>query len=331
MPSPPDIAAVPTTDDEPVADRLLADLRRGLVQEPPTIPPKWFYDDRGSELFEAITRLPEYYPTEAERTLLLDNAEAIVGHGSTETLVELGAGVSDKTTALLDALLARASDRAPIRHVAFDISADAIREGERRLRQRYPTIETEGVVGDLDHDLDRLPRRGRRLLAFLGGTLGNYRPEPRLALLRTLGHTLDGDDRLLIGMDLVKDPEVLVRAYDDEAGVTAEFNRNLIRVIARELDVDLDPTWFDHRAVWNEADRWIEMHLVANRAVDVELAPDSAPDLALRLEAGDHLLTEVSAKFTIEGARAELATAGLVAAELWTDGRYLLGLWRRGD
>ncbi|MEM9562393.1 MAG: L-histidine N(alpha)-methyltransferase [Actinomycetota bacterium] len=313
-----------------MASALLADLREGLALPQPTIPPKWFYDERGSELFEAITRLPEYYPTEAERALLVANAGAIVGHGSTDTLVELGAGVSDKTTALLDALLATDRDAGPttpIRRVAFDISADAIDEGKRRLLDRYPALVTEGVVGDLDRDLHRLPRRGRRLIALLGGTIGNYRPAARLALLRSLSGRLGSDDRLLIGMDLVKDPQTLVLAYDDAAGVTAEFNRNLIRVIARELAVDLEPAWFDHRAVWNAEASWIEMHLVANRRVEVELADD----LALRLDPGEHLLTEVSAKFTIDAARTELAAAGLVAAGLWSDGRYLLGLWRRAD
>ena len=313
----------PTTDER--RDRLVADLRRGLALGQPTIPPKWFYDDRGSELFEAITHLPEYYPTEAERRLLLANADALVDHGRSDTLVELGAGVSDKTTALLDALDERADG--PVRHVAFDISAEALREGASRLLDRYPDLTTDGVVGDLDHDLDRLPTGGRRLVAVLGGTLGNYRPEPRLDLLRQLAATLSSDDRLLIGMDLVKDVQTLVRAYDDQAGITAAFNRNLIGVIARELEVDLDPEWFDHRAIWNPDQRWIEMHLVANRAVDVALADD----LRLTLAAGQHLLSEVSAKFTIPGARIELAQAGLVAAQLWTDGQYLLGLWRRAD
>ena len=301
-------------------ERLLADLRHGLTQTPKTIPPKWFYDDEGSRLFELITRLPEYYPTEAERGLLLENAREIVELSGADTLVELGAGVSDKTTALLDAMAARG----PLRFVPFDISADAIDTGVERLMQRYADIAVHGVVGDFDLHLDRLPTQGRRLVAFLGGTIGNYAPAPRAELLRSLISTMDADDHLLLGTDLVKDERRLVDAYDDSAGVTADFNRNVLAVMAREFDLDLDPSVFDHRAVWNAEEAWIEMHLVAREAVSFEL-----PGLHVDIDRGEHLWTEISAKFTRERLMTELRDLGLEIVGWWTDGDFAVSLSRR--
>lgn len=300
-------------------DRLLADLVSGLSRSPKTIPPKWFYDDEGSRLFEMITRLPEYYPTEAERGLLLDHAEEIVELSGADTLVELGAGVSDKTTALLDAMAARG----PLRFVPFDISADAIETGADRLLDRYPGIAIHGVVGDFDLHLDRLPVTGRRLIAFLGGTIGNYAPAARAELLASLTSTMRDGDHLLLGTDLVKDEGRLVAAYDDAQGVTADFNRNVIAVMARQFDVDIDPRVFEHRAVWNDEAKWIEMHLVATESVSFEL-----PGLAVEIERGEYLWTEISAKFTQARLAAELSDAGLELAGWWTDGDFAVSLAR---
>ncbi len=300
--------------------RLLADLLHGLTQTPKSIPPKWFYDDEGSRLFEEITRLAEYYPTEAERGLLLGNAEEIIELSGADTLVELGAGVSDKTTALLDAMAARG----PLRFVPFDISADAIDTGVERLMQRYPDIAVHGVVGDFDLHLDRLPTQGRRLVAFLGGTVGNYPPAPRAELLRSLISTMDDDDHLLLGTDLVKDERRLVDAYDDASGVTAAFNRNVISVMSREFDLDLDPQLFDHLAQWNAEDAWIEIFLVAREAVSFDL-----PGLHVDIERGERLWTEISAKFTKERLVAELRDLGLEIVGWWTDGDFAVSLSRR--
>lgn len=304
-------------------DSLLHDLTIGFAQTPPSIPPKWFYDERGSELFEAITRLPEYYPTEAERTLLVANASEIVGIGRSDTLIELGAGISDKTTALLDAM---EDGGAPLRYVPFDISGEAIEEGSQRLYERYDGIEIQGVVGDIDHDLGEIPSAGRRLVALLGGTIGNYEPVARDNLLRSIASTLGPDDFFLLGTDRVKDAGRLVAAYDDAAGVTADFNRNVISVIATLLDTDVKPADFDHRAVWNAEEEWIEMHLVANTPVELSL-----PTFSRRLEPGDHILTEISAKFTPERLRSDLEAAGLEILKTWTDGDYTLSLSTLSD
>ncbi|NNF55349.1 MAG: L-histidine N(alpha)-methyltransferase [Acidimicrobiales bacterium] len=301
-------------------DSLLQDLIHGFSLTPPSIPPKWFYDERGSELFEAITRLPEYYPTEAERTLLVANAAEIVGIGSSDTLIELGAGISDKTTALLDAMQ---QNGAPLRYVPFDISSDAIDEGAQRLYERYDSIEIRGVVGDIDHDLGELPTSGRPLVALLGGTIGNYEPAARATLLRSIASVLGPDDLFLLGTDRVKDAGRLVAAYDDAAGVTAEFNRNVISVIATLLDLDLKPADFDHRAVWNAEQEWIEMHLVANTPVELTI-----PGISRQLEPGDHILTEISAKFTPDRLRSDLDAAGLNILKTWTDGDFTLSLSR---
>jgi L-histidine N-alpha-methyltransferase len=302
----------------PRQSALAADVIAGLSARPYTLPPKWFYDETGSKLFDEITRAPEYYPTEAERGLLLSSgAEMVAG---LDTLVEFGSGSSDKTTALLDAMAAQGT---LLRYVPFDVSPEALRDAVNRLSERYPGLSVEPVVGDFDGELDGLAGEGRRLIAFLGGTIGNYEPDRRQDLLRRIVATMDADDRFLLGTDLVKDESRLVAAYDDAAGATAEFNRNVLNVINDELGADFPVDGFAHRAVWNEVDEWIEMHLVAIEALTVSIP---GAGIEVRFEAGEHVRTEISAKFTLARLDNDLAAAGLKRQLTWTDGDFLVSL-----
>jgi L-histidine N-alpha-methyltransferase len=284
--------------------------RRSLADDPPWLDPVWFYDERGSTLFDEITRLDEYYPTRAERSLLVDHAPEIAASGA-DTLVELGSGTSDKTTLLLDAMAEAGSLR---RYVPLDVSEETLRAAADSLADRYPSISVHGVVGDFHRHLDSIRLGERRLVAFLGSTIGNLQPAARRRFLVDLDAVLDHGDRLLLGIDLVKDVDRLVAAYDDAAGLTAEFNRNSLRVLNRALGSDFDPAAFDHVAVWDADERWIEMRLRARRAHTV-----SVPGLGrrLRFAAGDELRTEISAKFTLEGMAAELWDCGFVVEQAW--------------
>jgi len=294
---------------------LVADVREGLGSRPWTLPPKWLYDARGSELFDRITRLPEYYPTEAEREVLVARADEVVAACGADTLVELGSGSSDKTTALLDAMRDAGHLR---RYVGFDVSRDALQGAARDLRRRYPGLEVELVEGDFDHDLHRIPHHGHQLVAFLGGTIGNYEPGARGRFLVDVAATLGPDDAFLLGTDLVKDEARLVAAYDDAHGVTAAFNRNVLEVLRRELGAELDPEGWEHRAVWDADNEWVEMRLLATRDQVVRIP---AADLELHVEAGEHVRTEVSAKFRPERIDAELAAAGMRTSARWADAR----------
>jgi L-histidine N-alpha-methyltransferase len=300
---------------EPVIDVLLAEdswraaiadaARRSLADRPPWLDPVWFYDDRGSALFDEITRLDEYYPTRAERALLVTHAEEIAALGA-DTLVELGSGTSDKTRLLLDAMTAAGHLR---RYVPLDVSEETLRMAVDDLAVRYPSAEVHGVVGDFHHHLGATRQGDRRLVAFLGSTIGNLQPAERRRFLRELDATLDHHDRLLLGVDLVKDPARLVAAYDDARGITAEFNRNALRVLNRELGSDFDPDGFEHVALWDPDRRWIEMRL---RAGAEQLVAVPGLDGALRFAEGDELRTEISAKFTVEGMIGELWDCGFV-------------------
>jgi L-histidine Nalpha-methyltransferase len=294
--------------------RLLeADARVGLTSSPKWLSPIWFYDERGSQLFDAITRLPEYYPTRCERALLVEHAAAIIEASRADTLVELGSGTSEKTRLLLDLL----ADRGPCRYVPLDVDADTLLSAAKALVDEYPALSVHAVAGDFHRHLDLLPRGGRRLVAFLGGTIGNLKPHERIRFLRDLECTMDTFDRLLLGVDLVKDERRLVAAYDDAAGVTAEFNRNALRVVNRELGGDFVPDAFEHVALWNADEAWIEMRLRAVGAQHVRL---DALDVALDFADGEELLTEISAKFTEERITAELWDAGLVVDTTWRHG-----------
>jgi L-histidine Nalpha-methyltransferase len=298
---------------------LAEETRHGLSDRSPWIPPVWFYDDRGSRLFDAITRLPEYYPTRAERSILAARADEVAVHTRADTLVELGSGTSDKTRLLLDALA-----RGPVglrRFVPFDVSEAVLRAAAADIAAGWPGVEVRAVVGDFHRHLDEVPGGGRRLVAFLGGTIGNLDPEQRRPFLRDVQAMLEPGESFLLGTDLVKEPQRLLDAYDDAAGVTAEFDRNALRVLNRELGADFDVSAYTHRAHWDDEQRWIEMHLVARSPQVVTVA--GLDGLTVRFAEGEHLRTEISAKFTAEG-----VAAGLGVERQWTDeaGDFLVTL-----
>ena len=292
---------------------LEADVRAGLTATPKQLPPKWFYDARGSELFDRITRLPEYYPTRAERAVLSARAAEVAELSGADTLVELGSGTSEKTRLLLDALQAAGTLR---RFVPFDVDPTVLGTAAEEVAREYPGVHVHAVAGDFERHLPLLPGGGRRLVAFLGGTIGNLLPVPRARFLRDLTSTLVPGDGLLLGTDLVKSPERLVPAYDDAAGVTAEFDLNVLRVVNRELGADFDLDAFAHRAVWLEEPAWVEMRLESLRDQTVHVR---ALDLSVDFAAGEQMCTEVSAKFTEQRVRDELAAAGLDVLRWWTD------------
>ncbi len=299
---------------------LRRDVFHGLQQTPKSLPPKWFYDSVGSELFDQITRLPEYYPTRAEAEILRARAADIASASGADTLVELGSGTSEKTRMLLDALRDRGSLR---RFVPFDVDATILATAATAIQREYRGIEIEAVCGDFEAHLNEIPRGGRRLFAFLGSTIGNLTAEPRGKFLSALAAQMRPGDTLLLGTDLVKDTDRLVRAYDDAAGVTAAFNRNVLAVINRQLDADFDVDAYQHVARWNAAEERIEMWLRAGRRQKVRVG---ALDLTVDFAGGEEMLTEVSCKFRPDGVRAELADAGLRRTGWWTDGAADFGL-----
>jgi L-histidine Nalpha-methyltransferase len=304
-----------------LASTLRADVLRGLTDDPKWLPPKWFYDQRGSELFEEITKLPEYYPTRAEREILVERAPQIAAATAARTLIELGSGSAVKTQLLLDALSEHGTLR---RYVPVDVSESALLESGHALRARYPDLAIQAIVSDFEHGLP-LPsvEAGPRLIVFLGGTIGNLPPVERAAFLGALRPRLGEHDALLLGTDLVKDPATLVAAYDDSAGITAAFNKNVLSVLNRELGADFDPDAFEHVAIWDPEAEWIEMRLRSTVAQTVKLP---AVDLAVTFGAGEELRTEISAKFRSGTIEAELAAAGFVLREWWTDSAHRFGL-----
>ncbi|MFE7244368.1 L-histidine N(alpha)-methyltransferase [Streptomyces sp. NPDC057580] len=289
---------------------LRADVLHGLTRHPKTLPPKWFYDARGSELFEEITRLPEYYPTRAEREILVARASGIAAASGAQTLVELGSGSSEKTRYLLDALPALHS------YVPVDVSESALRGAAETLLAERPDLSIHALIADFTDGLTLPDTPGPRLVAFLGGTIGNLLPDERAVFLKSVRSLLSPGDALLLGTDLVKDEETLVAAYDDAAGVTAAFNKNVLTVVDRELGADFDLADFDHVALWDPKREWIEMRLRARRALTVKI-PEL--DLVVPFTAGEELRTEISAKFRKEGIRGELASAELTLTQWWTD------------
>jgi L-histidine N-alpha-methyltransferase len=292
---------------------LHADADRGLRANPKDIPPKWFYDHRGSQLFDEITRLPEYYPTRCERSILEARAAEIARLTCADTLVELGSGTSDKTRLLLDAL----RDAGTItRFVPFDVSEQTLRDAADAVGHEYPTVHVHAVVGDFEHHLARIPGGGRRLVAFLGGTIGNLEGPARVEFLREIAGGLAPGDHLLLGLDLVKDIDRLEAAYDDSQGVTAAFNKNVLAVMNRELGADFDEHRFLHVAVFEKDASQIEMRL---RAIESHTVRVDALALDVAFEAGEEMRTEVSAKFTREQVVDELRAAGLRLAHWWTD------------
>lgn len=315
------------------ADRSLrADVLAGLTAPAKWLPPKWFYDKVGSELFEDITRLPEYYPTRSERAILTERAAEIVALAGTRTLVELGSGSSEKTRLLLDAMrdeTASAAERAgrdQLGYVALDVSEDALRQACSGLVAQYPELRIEAVRADFTHQLDVLPDGAGRTVAFLGGTIGNFEPAARGAFLADLRRTLRPGDHLLLGADLVKSPQILVPAYDDAAGVTAAFNLNVLEVLNQRLGADFRRSDFSHVAVWDPEHEWIEMRLRAGREIATRIEDIG---LEVRLASGEDIRTEISAKFRRDGLTSELASAGFTGRGWWTDERgwFSLSLW----
>ncbi|MBV9318634.1 MAG: L-histidine N(alpha)-methyltransferase [Mycobacterium sp.] len=299
---------------------LRRDVFDGLQKTPKSLPPKWFYDSVGSDLFDQITRLPEYYPTRAEAEILRCRAAEVASATGADTLVELGSGTSEKTRMLLDALRARGSLR---KFVPFDVDAAILSAAGTAIQREYPNVEIAAVCGDFEEHLAEIPDGGRRLFVFLGSTIGNLTPGPRAEFLASLAAVLRPGDSLLLGTDLVKDTSRLVRAYDDAAGVTARFNRNVLAVVNRALDGDFDIEAFTHVARWNAAEERIEMWLRADAPQRVRIG---ALDMVVDFTAGEEMLTEVSCKFRAQAVAAELAAAGLRPTRWWTDDAGDFGL-----
>jgi len=307
-------------DPASASDELAEDARAGLTAIAKYLPPRWFYDARGSELFEQITELPEYYPTRTEAQILRAHADDIAAAAPVETVIELGSGSSTKTRLLLDAWQRAGTLR---RIVTVDVSASALAEAAIGLSARYPAADVRPIRADFTRHLDGLAKSGRTAVVFLGSTVGNLDPAERKAFFGGVRSALDPGDVLLLGTDLVKSEEILVPAYDDAAGVTAAFNLNVLEVLNRELDGNLPVAAFDHRAVWNPADERIEMRLRAAREIRARL---SRIDLPVHFDAGEELLTEISSKFRRDGITAELASAGLELTHWWTDPAKLFAL-----
>jgi L-histidine N-alpha-methyltransferase len=304
-------------DERSLADDVLDGLTRPFKE----LPPKHFYDARGAELFDRICELPEYYPTRAERSILQQHAAALAALTGASELVELGSGTAAKTRVLLDAM---ADAGTLARYVPVDVTEQMVRDCAEELTEEYPGLQVHGVIGDFERHLDRVPpAAGPRIVAFLGGTIGNFPPGSRRRVLRKIRALLGEGDYLLMGTDLVKDPEVLEAAYDDAQGLTAEFNRNVLSVLNRELDAGFDPHDFDHVALFDPDHEWIEMRLRAKRAHTTFVR---ALDLPVRFEAGEEMRTEISAKFTRERLQGDLAAADLELVRWLTDPDELFAL-----
>lgn len=306
--------------EDSAAQALRRDVREGLAATPKTLPPKWFYDATGSDLFDQITRLPEYYPTRAEAEILRDRSAEIAAVTGADTLVELGSGTSEKTRMLLSALREHGTLQ---RFIPFDVDQSVLRSAATALETEYAGLDIDAVCGDFEEHLGKIPQGGRRVFAFLGSTIGNLTAGPRAEFLATLAGVLAPGDALLLGTDLVKDTDRLVRAYDDSQGVTARFNRNVLAVVNRELDADFDAESFAHVARWNADEQRIEMWLRATGSQRVRIGQ---LDLTVDFADGEEMLTEVSCKFRPDDVAAELAAAGLRRTHWWTDAAGDFGL-----
>jgi L-histidine N-alpha-methyltransferase len=300
---------------------LAEDVLDGLTRPFKELPPKHFYDARGAELFDRICELPEYYPTRAERAILEETAGEIASLTNAAELVELGSGTAAKTRVLLDALHAAGTLR---RYIPVDVTESMVRDCAEELTDEYPGLQVHGVIGDFERHLDQVPpAAGPRIVAFLGGTIGNFPPGSRRRFLREVASLLGPRDHLLMGTDLVKDPRALEAAYDDAQGITAEFNLNVLEVLNRELGAEFDPEDFDHVALFNSEHEWIEMRLRARRE-HTTVVRDL--DLPVHFRAGEELRTEISAKFTPKRLEADLSAAGLELVRWLTDPDQLFAL-----
>jgi L-histidine N-alpha-methyltransferase len=307
--------------------QMIEDVRSGLTAEHKSLPSVYFYDDHGSALFEDITRLPEYYLTRAETEILDTYSDDIIAAIHPDELIEIGAGYARKTRLLLTAIHEREAGNV---YAAIDVSEAALRHAGENLTEVYPWLEVRGYLGDFGSDLDTVPRHGRRLVAFLGSTIGNLSKEQRPEFFLSVASMLDGEDGFLLGIDLIKDPSVLRAAYSDSAGVSAAFNKNVLTVLNRELDGDLDLDAFDHATQLNTRTGCMEQSLRANRDLIARL---NAIDLEIRMERGESIHTEWSCKFTRDQIAAELAAGGLTLSDWWTDAehRFALVMARRSS
>lgn len=312
-------------DEDQWAHHLEQQTREGLMSPQPFTPPVWFYDERGSQLFDQITDLEEYYVTDAERQILTAHAEEIADLSQATALVELGSGTSDKTRTLITALRAAGTltDFVPV-----DCSEAMLRSAVDALDHEYPMLRIHGLVGDFSSHLTHVPSGGRRMIAFLGSTIGNFEPEARHGFLQHVADSLSADETFLLGTDLVKDTRRLERAYNDESGITAEFNLNALKVMNRSLGSDFDASAFRHEARWVPEHSRIEMRLIATEDQEVTVP---GIDCTLSLRAGEWIRTEVSTKFTPTQVEQELAATGLAVVGQWTDpeGDFLLTLAQR--
>ncbi|MBV9213771.1 MAG: L-histidine N(alpha)-methyltransferase [Actinobacteria bacterium] len=302
------------------SDGLAEEVREGLSRPLKELPPKLFYDDRGSRLFDRITHLPEYYPTRSERQILNRRAPEIVEASGAEELVDLGSGFASKTRALLYAMAGAGSLR---RYVPVDVSQLVVERCAEELCEVYPGLRVHGLIGDFQRDLRHIPDGRRRMIAFLGGTIGNLHPEERGRFFRAVRELMSGDDTLLLGTDLVKDVEELEAAYNDSEGLTADFNRNALRVLNRELGANFPVERFEHVAFFNEARAWIEMRL---RSLDDRVVHLDGAGIRVELDAGEDIRTEISAKFTPEAVARDLERSGLRVDRFWTDDDDRFGL-----
>lgn len=309
--------------DADAAATMARDVRAGLCAFPKELAPKYFYDERGSELFERITELPEYYPTRAERQILeVRSAEILAAAGAPATLVELGSGSAAKTRHLLNAMRDTGSLRT---YVPVDISEEITQRTAAELVEEYPGLEVRGLVCDFEQHLERIPESGPRTIAFLGGTIGNLYPRQRHAFLERIAALLGPGDRLLLGTDLIKDRARLEAAYDDAAGITAEFNKNVLAVLNDQLGADFDLDAFEHVARYDAEAERMDIRLRSLVEQEVRLA---GLDLEISFAAGEEMRTEISTKFTRERIEAAYAGAGLELAGWFTDGAgdYALSL-----
>ncbi|WP_338890092.1 L-histidine N(alpha)-methyltransferase [Rhodococcus sovatensis] len=322
-----DIALDVHISPERLLEDLRTDVRQGLTASPKWLSPKWFYDATGSALFEQITELPEYYPTRTERALIEAHAYDIAERTDAAILVELGSGSSEKTRLLIAAGTKHGSLR---KYVPQDVSPSALEGAIGQLTQEFPSLEVQGIVSDFTDTLQNLPADGSRTIAFLGGTLGNLIPDERAVFLADVAQALIAGEFLLLGVGLVIDEDVVVPAYDDAAGVTAQFNANVLSVLNDRLGADFDSENFEHVALWNADAEWIEMRLRATRTQQVRIED---LDLDVTFDEGEELRTEISAKFRREGIQRELVDAGFRIDEFWTDPqeRFALILARRSD
>ena len=306
---------------------LAEDVREGLSCPFKELPPKYFYDARGSKLFEQITELPEYYPTRAERSILESGAADIVAAAGPTTLIELGSGAAAKTRYLLDAMRDAGSLET---YVPVDISEEITRRVAEELVSEYDGLRVHGVVCDYETHLERVPREEGGLIAFLGGTIGNFRPGPRRSFLARIATLMYPGDRFLLGTDLVKDPGVLEAAYNDSQGITAEFNKNVLLVLNRELNAGFEPEAFEHVAFWDADNEWIDIRL---RSLVEQFIDIRDLDMQVHFARNEEMRTEISTKFTRERLEASYADAGLELVEWWTDpeGLFALSLARTLD